>query len=111
MRTFECPKCGVDISDTYQETEPDVGIMIGGWVCDSCDEAFGDEDGLEHHDDDVQIFGTEGKVHLVQSERDRCPKCLSTDLEMGFGLAGGGIGPYTYCPKCGIIVNKSQDPT
>lgn len=30
-----------------------------------------------------------------------CPKCGSK-LEMGFGLAGGGYGPYEYCTndKC-----------
>lgn len=60
-------------------------------------------------DDDVQLFGTGGLLHLVQS--DRCPKCLSTNLEMGYGLAGGGMGPYSYCPTCGIVVNKSQDPS
>ncbi|MGY2987653.1 hypothetical protein ACVI1K_005000 [Bradyrhizobium sp. USDA 4508] len=25
-----------------------------------------------------------------------CPKC-GAELEMGFGLAGGGFGPYEYC--------------
>lgn len=77
---FECPKCGTDI---------------------------GDEDGPGHHDDDVQIFGTGNPTPLAQS--NRCPKCLSTNLEMGFGLAGGGYGPYSYCHNCGIVVNKSQD--
>lgn len=103
-RTFECPKCGIDISDSFQEAEPDVGIMAAGWFCDECNEGFTDEDGPEHHDDDVQVFGT-------GSNADRCPKCLTTNLEMGFGLAGGGYGPYSYCPTCGIVVNKSQDPT
>lgn len=107
-RIFECPKCGVDISDTYQNDEPDVGVCAG-WFCDACNEGFGVEDSPEPHDDDVSLFGTRGKVHLIQS--DRCPKCLSTNLEMGFGLAGGGHGPYSYCPTCGIVVNKSQDPT
>lgn len=107
-RTFECPKCKQDISDSYQSEEPDVGIGAG-WFCDTCNEGFGDEDGPEPHDDDVQLFGTGGSLHLVQA--DRCPKCLSTNLEMGFGLAGGGFGPYSFCPICGIVVNKSQDPT
>lgn len=109
-RTFECPKCGVDISETYQEAEPDVGIMMGGWFCDACNEGFGDEDGPEPHDDDVQIFG---QLNIDPSNRgtDRCPKCLSTNLEMGFGLAGGGYGPYSFCPTCGVVVHKSQDPT
>jgi hypothetical protein len=108
MGTRECPKCGEDISETYQGAEPDVGIMSGGWFCDACDLTVG-EDEPETFDDDVQIFGTGGKVHLVPA--DRCPKCLSTNLEMGFGLAGGGFGPYSYCPNCGIVVHKSQDQT
>jgi hypothetical protein len=38
-----------------------------------------------------------------------CPKC-GTELERGYGLAGGGIGPYEYCPKdgCGYFT-KSQE--
>lgn len=31
-----CPKCGADISDSYQPDEPDVGI-VGGYYCDACD--------------------------------------------------------------------------
>lgn len=108
-RIVECPKCGEDISDTYEGADPSVGIMMGGWYCDACDHPVGDEDGPEPHDDDVPLFGTGGKVHLVSS--DRCPKCLSTNLEMGYGRAGGGIGPYTYCASCGVVVTKSQDPT
>lgn len=108
-RTIECPKCGTDISDSYQGAEPDVGIMMGGWYCDACNLGVDDEDGPEPYDDDVPLFGTGGRVHLIPS--DRCPKCLSTNLEMGFGLAGGGYGPYSYCTTCGIVVNKSQDPT
>jgi hypothetical protein len=109
MRTVECPKCGEDISDSYQPAEPDVGIMMGGWYCDKCDLAVGDEDGPEPHDDDVPLFDTGGKLHLVDTAR--CPKCLSTNLEMSYGLAGGGLGPYSFCPTCGIVVNKSQEAT
>ena len=36
-----------------------------------------------------------------------CPKCGS-ELEMGYGLAGGGIGPYTFC-ECGYM-EKFHDP-
>lgn len=31
--------------------------------------------------------------------------------ETGYGLAGGGIGPYEYCKKCDRILCKSQDTT
>lgn len=30
--------------------------------------------------------------------------------ESGFGLAGGGYGPYTYCEKCGEITEKNCMP-
>jgi len=42
-RTFECPKCGQDISDTYEGDDPSVGI-VGGWYCEACDIGFVDED-------------------------------------------------------------------
>lgn len=43
-RNCECPKCGADISDTYQGAEPDVGIMGAGWFCDACDKFVDDDD-------------------------------------------------------------------
>lgn len=36
-RTVECPKCGQDISDTYEPSDPSVGIMSSGWYCEACD--------------------------------------------------------------------------
>jgi hypothetical protein len=44
MRIVECPKCGADISETYQSAEPDVGIIGSGWFCDACEE-FVEDDG------------------------------------------------------------------
>lgn len=42
---------------------------------------------------------------------DKCPHC-GTELEAGFGLAGGGYGAYTYCPAedCGKYFDKTQEP-
>lgn len=108
-RSIDCPQCGTDISDSYQGEEPDVGISAG-WYCDACDLDVSDEDGYEPHDDDVQLFGTGGTLHLVQG--DRCQHC-QTPLECGYGLAGGGIGPYMYCPNENCkqpTLIKSQDP-
>jgi ribosomal protein L37AE/L43A len=42
-RLVECPKCGKDISDTYEGYDPSVGIMSGGWYCEQCDVAVADE--------------------------------------------------------------------
>lgn len=107
MRIFECPKCGQDISHTYESDDPDTGIYAS-WYCDVCDIGFGDEDGPEPHDDDVQLFGTCGGPE-VTTLREKCPAHPEAILEMGYGLAGGGIGPYSYCPICGSVVSKSQD--
>lgn len=106
----ECPKCGADISDSFQEAEPDVGVNAG-WYCDVCDEGYADEDGPEHHDDDVQIFGASSPSESANMS-GKCPHCF-TPLEMGYGLAGGGFGPYVYCPasNCGKHFVKSQDST
>lgn len=42
-----------------------------------------------------------------------CPNCrLGPEYwEGGYGLAGGGIGVYTYCSGCGTIITKTQDHT
>ncbi len=31
------------------------------------------------------------------------------DPGVGFGLAGGGYGAYSYCPVCGVILDKVQE--
>lgn len=41
-------------------------------------------------------------------ERPFCPDVEG--FEMGYGLAGGGMGPYLYCEACGLIRGKDQDP-
>lgn len=57
-------------------------------------------------------------VHIDSSEQDKdipevqptvCPKCTGSNFDMGFGLAGGGFGPYTYCVDCGAVVHKTQE--
>jgi hypothetical protein len=65
--------------------------------------------------DDDKVF-----VHVDPSEvepqalapRDdgKCQYC-GGETEIGYGLAGGGIGPYTYCMRCGRICDKWPDPT
>ncbi len=104
---MNCPKCGVDISDTWQPDEPDVGI-IGGWYCDVCDLApAAHEYPREPMEDDVDIFAsTRGKP---PDPPTRCPAHPDAIPEMGYGLAGGGIGPYSYCPICARVINKFQD--
>lgn len=41
---------------------------------------------------------------------DPCPKCGGRSLHYGYGLAGGGIGPYAFCAdeQCDFF-DKTQD--
>lgn len=109
-----CPKCDAELE--VQEADPDVGITSAGAYCDACDLVVDVEH--EYYDDDVQLFGTDtGSVHDWKSPKGTsinscCQHCL-TQLECGYGLAGGGLGPYMYCPneRCGKTIIKSQDHT
>jgi hypothetical protein len=51
---MNCPKCDVDISDTYEPDDPSVGIC-GGYYCDACDLAVGEDD-YEPMEGDVPIM-------------------------------------------------------
>lgn len=48
--------------------------------------------------------------HKEFSQGEKCPHC-GGPTEVGFGLAGGGYGPYTYCEKCSAVTSKSADET
>lgn len=53
------------------------------------------------------VAATEQRRGILTEQVDNCPTCKS-ELEPGFGLAGGGFGPYGYCEKCGHVVWKCQ---
>lgn len=50
MKFLECPNCGKNISDTYQVSDPTVGIT-GGWFCEECDLGIADEE----EDEEVMV--------------------------------------------------------
>ena len=62
---------------------------------------------------------TEPFVHIDSSEKradlpedgdlSHCPKCGAM-LEQGFGLAGGGVGPYKYCHQHGVVAKTVLPP-
>ncbi len=45
---------------------------------------------------------------IAEQEGDTCPKC-GGELDMGYGMAGGGMGVYEYCTECGAIASKTED--
>lgn len=40
---------------------------------------------------------------------DHCPDHPDAELDAGYGLAGGGMGPYMYCSVCYQVISKTQD--
>lgn len=54
-RSCECPKCGADISDSWQPAEFDVGISAG-WYCEACNLGIGDDGSYEPLEGDVPIM-------------------------------------------------------
>ena len=34
---MNCPNCYADIGDSFEEADPDVGILSGGWYCEHCE--------------------------------------------------------------------------
>lgn len=53
------------------------------------------------------IDKTEQDEDLPDYCPDECPDC-KVPAESGFGMAGGGMGVYTYCPQCGKMLRKVQ---
>ncbi len=39
---------------------------------------------------------------------DACPTCQGP-LQIGFGMAGGGYGVYTYCEACSEVTSKTDE--
>ena len=37
-----------------------------------------------------------------------CPTCGGT-TQVGFGMAGGGYGAYTFCERCEFVTSKSEE--
>ena len=57
----------------------------------------------------VHIEPAEVKEGVLRYQVFECPTCKS-GLQTGYGLAGGGLGPYGFCDKCEKIVWKCEDP-
>lgn len=55
----------------------------------------------------IHIDGAQQDPGLPDTCPAVCPTC-GTDAEMGFGLAGGGYGAYSYCPNCEKMLGKVQ---
>lgn len=47
-RDCECPKCKEDTSDSFQDYDPDVGIMSAGWYCEKCETLVIQDDEVDY---------------------------------------------------------------
>jgi hypothetical protein len=55
----------------------------------------------------VHIDGVEQRPDILTEQVEACPTC-SCELEQGYGMAGGGLGVYGYCPRCERVIWKCQ---
>ena len=53
----------------------------------------------------VHLSPSEVREGILDHQVEKCPTC-DGPLEDGFGLAGGGFGPYGYCEACEKVVYK-----
>lgn len=59
---------------------------------------------------DQQIDQQAVSVFDEETGRNVCGLCGSAELEMGYGLAGGGgCGVYNFCHGCNRVLDKSED--
>ncbi len=53
-----CPKCGEDITDSFEEGDPSTGVA-GGWWCDDCEASVAEwESDMEPMEGDVDIYSS-----------------------------------------------------
>ena len=57
----------------------------------------------------IIISPSEPRPDIPTHDVDACPHCGGPVVK-GFGLAGGGFGPYTFCEKCERITSKINMP-
>ena len=72
-----CPKCQADISDSYEPDDSSVGI-VGGYYCDACDLAVGDDN----------YEPMEGDVSIITAKEFRGDRPLGTPLSELSGQPG-----------------------
>jgi len=48
-------------------------------------------------------------IYVVEGKPDKCHNCGAGEFYAGFGLAGGGFGPYWICAKCEAM-HKAPEP-
>lgn len=57
---------------------------------------------IAHGEQDPAIPAPDG------TNTETCPHC-GARLEIGYGLAGGGMGTYFYCDAHGVICKEQDD--
>lgn len=57
----------------------------------------------------IHIDPADVRADILDHQVQNCPTC-SSELTDGFGLAGGGYGPYGFCEKCQRIIYKINLP-
>jgi hypothetical protein len=79
---MNCPKCDADISDTHESDDWSCGI-VGGYYCDACDLAVGEDD----------YEPMEGDVPIMTAKEFRGDQPLGTPISELSGQPGDPRNP------------------
>lgn len=65
---------------------------------------------IDFADQDPEI-PEEPKICAKENCPGKNPDHTENGWNFGYGMAGGGMGPYVYCDVCEKVIAKTQDPT
>ena len=60
---------------------------------------------IEESEQAIHVDAIEVREDILDHQVELCPHD-GAGLESGFGLGGGGFGPYGFCPQCNRIIWK-----
>lgn len=58
---------------------------------------------------DPKVAATREEIRKLSEDGVRCPEC-GDELLPGFGLLGGGYGPYVVCSVCPFVRKHDLGP-
>lgn len=91
----DCPKCGADVSDSYEGDDPSCGI-VGGYYCDACDLGIAEHEVRSEPTDDDCIPGAQ-------------PRDLDRPIGTPLSELSGRPGNPGYAEFCRIAKSWGYD--
>lgn len=103
MPAIKCKKTKIAVA---------VSVIDGECLCKSTAEClvFPDEAAVQEEKGNAvgHVAGATIRPGIPERQPEKCPTCGGTDFGQGYGMAGGGMGVYSYCTNCGKVTSKVE---